>query len=1153
MSAPKFEPTIPQQTAMVDHLVKAVVRDATGESDGDVCLGEPPSARYYMASLAPNAGPGGSAQSYGRAAPDSLGFEFEAQNASEISVKARASFYYAVLPTRDQQLQWAGERTEPYRLAPVFRRLEVAVGPVDVVLGQTGLRQTKTLEHEFRRAFDEAVRQAQRDPRIDRRHGHDRRERMVPPAAMADEAAFEQWLAREAVGDPVVPSPDAHVVITSRPVDTGRLRVTATLQNLATDPMITVQGRGTNAGRSRRDEARDHTLFRAALEIEGDRLLPIEMDLGADAYRYSRELGAYANNCGVERWGDGRLVGIRSVPVPVHDTHRAVPRTGERWAYDALAADPLPALDELADAMESYLSKPVWGTVDLQDEPAQARQKEADREASALEVARFRDGIAWLRRDEKLLLAFRLANESMVEVNSRSTKPSRGWRLFQLVSIVSQLGALAWREHPEEEFTAGLWGDEYNVDPTEAATIIWYPTGGGKTEAYLGLVVVCMFYDRIRGKKEGVSAWCRFPLRLLTLQQTQRQLNVVAAAETVRKLERNAARIKAMGGADWPFFIGFYAGSGNTPNSLLADGMLDRLRTSEEARHEYRLVHECPYCREASVKIPPPDPRKLRLLHVCGNEQCGETLPIIVVDTEIYRYLPTVVVGTLDKLANIGLSDKFGALFGDVDCHCPDHGYGRGGKCHERHAPGHSKVAPRRLREPLRDPSPSLEIIDELHMVNEELGAFSGHYEGLLAEVQRTLSARQRTDGRGVRMKVVATTATIRGEDRQSEHLFGLPSVVVPLPGPSPDESFYWKLDRDRPMRSFVGVMPTRGTAEMTLVRMLTSAHRALWKLVLRKDLPDEFAGWPAEELAATVDLYRTSLTYVTSLVDFGKIRRSLDTQVNETLRRDGFPDLRVAELKSENNRGLDGVRGVLEDLSTTDGETGMVVATSMASHGVDVDRLNLMLFNGMPRSMAEYIQASSRVGRAYHGLVFMLFNPVRERDRSHYRYHGKFHEYLDRMVEPVAINRWSRFAVRRTLPGILMGQVLQIANRDWWQAGNGPGHLHDLSKMQAALRAPAVGGLSTVQLTRLLETMHAVFQSSRPEGEELRTDLERLVEDAITHLRSAGASAGLAGGDNRGYRSTGDHLGLEYRPMTSLRDVSEGIPFHIVSDGRRS
>ena len=126
-----------------------------------------------------------------------------------------------------------------------------------------------------------------------------------------------------------------------------------------------------------------------------------------------------------------------------------------------------------------------------------------------------------------------------------------------------------------------------------------------------------------------------------------------------------------------------------------------------------------------------------------------------------------------------------------------------------------------------------------------------------------------------------------------------------------------------------------------------------------------------------------------------------------------------------------------------------------MVSHGVDIDRLNLMLFNGMPRSMAEYIQASSRVGRAHLGVVFMIFNAVRERDRSHFRYHDKFHEYLDRMVEPVAINRWSRFAVRRTLPGLFMGQVLQVANRAWWDAGHQPTHLHDLTRMKTALRDP--------------------------------------------------------------------------------------------------
>ncbi len=202
MTTPPFEPTVAQQTALVEHLVSAVVSDATGEAQGDVCLGEPPSARYFMESLGPHTvEPGGTAPRYGRTTPDSLGFEFEAENASSVTVKAKASFYYSALPTRVQQLEWAGEREEPYRLAPLFKRLAVTVGPVDIVLGhEAGLRET--LEAEFRNAFAEAVKLALRDPRIDRRVGSDRRERLVPPGAMKDDEAFEQWLARRWAGTP---------------------------------------------------------------------------------------------------------------------------------------------------------------------------------------------------------------------------------------------------------------------------------------------------------------------------------------------------------------------------------------------------------------------------------------------------------------------------------------------------------------------------------------------------------------------------------------------------------------------------------------------------------------------------------------------------------------------------------------------------------------------------------------------------------------------------------------------------------------------------------------------------------------------------------------------------------------------------------------
>ncbi|MEV0135420.1 helicase-related protein [Dactylosporangium sp. NPDC050688] len=1145
---PNFEPTRAQQETIVDYLVAAVVDDATGVADGDVCLGEPPSARYFLASLAPgDLDLAVNAVRMGRATPSSLGFEFEIGRAGgTIQLSATVSCYYRRTPTYAEQLEHLGTRlgsADTYRLAPVFQRLDVAIDPITVDLSRPGPASIPVGRTEFAHEFTRARALAAADPRVERRHGDERRERAVPADALTDEATFEAWLHQINTGEPVLPNFAARIHLSCRAVN-NHVRVVASLENLSTDPTVVVQGRGRSAGHERHDEARDHFLFRAALHVTAakDVLRPIRMDLGPDAYRYRRELPAYATNCGVRAvLGEhGDVVGLSSVAAPVYETSRARPRLHPATVYRALESDPVPELRRLEADLRAYATDDAWTTDGL--EPDLAVRKTLDREAFQDEVARFADGVRWLERDPRLLLAFKLTNTTMRRLADKAGRKDAGWRLFQLVFVVSQLSALAWREHPSESFTPGLWGDPSSGDPTEAVSVLWYPTGGGKTEAYLGLTVCCLFYDRARGKTSGTSAWCRFPLRLLSLQQTQRQLDVVAMADTVRA--DSADMLKQAGGdRGAPFRIGFYAGGSNTPNALDA-GLVDQLSRDPKARNRYRLVDTCPYCNSQAVAVRPPDPDKLTLEHVC--EDCGKLLPLYVTDREIYRYLPAVVVGTLDKLAGIGLSDRFGSLLGDVDCVCQTHGYGRGGKCHER-TTKHPVV---KLPAPLYDPSPTLEIIDELHMVDEELGAFSGHYEGLLASVQQALSARRRPDGRGVRMKVIATSATIRGEDRQCEHLFGLRSVVVPLPGPKLDQSFYWRIDPDAPLRRFVGVLPTRTTAEMTVVRILTAAHSAVRRLQARTGVPTALAALPAQDYDALVDLYRTSLTYVTSLVDFGKIRRSMDTQVNESLRHAGWAELKIADLKGETP--FDQVGATLKDVSTPGGETESIVATSMVSHGVDVDRLNLMVFNGMPRAMAEYIQASSRVGRAHLGVVFMIFNAVRERDRSHFRYHGKFHEYLDRMVEPVAINRWSRFAVRRTLPGILMGQLLQVANRGWWDAGGAPTHLHELGRMKAALRDPAAGGIPETQLPALLDALHHAYLADREEALELAADLDERLRTAVESLRAAGAASAAASGGGRLYRATAENLGLEHAPMTSLRDVAEGIPFITLSDRSR-
>jgi Helicase conserved C-terminal domain len=1153
---PETRPTVAEQTAIADYITSTVIDDATGLAEGERCVGEPPSAHYYLASLAPsNLQLAAGRVRRGREAPRAAGLEFDVDEPdTELVADARLSVYYRVLPTLAEQLGFHGGEDEPadraqrtYRLAPAFQRVDVNIGDRAIALDPTNHTASFGAD-EFAAGFEAARRRAADDPDVFRRAREDRGPQDVPGTALESEEAFAVWK-QSLPGNAVLPDWSAHLSVSIRPVRGDRHRVGVMLENTSLDPTVPVVRRGEQF--DRHDDARDHFLFRVELDLRPrrGRIVPIEMNLGPDAYRYDGRLPAYANNCGViAEWAaDDTIAALHTVAAPVHETYRTPSREHPEAAFEALADHPLEALDSLAAELEAYQQDPAWSNDGM---PADhAARKEADRQAFGREIGRFKDGIRWLRKDERLLAAFRLANRTMIRLND-GPDGYDAWRLFQIVFIVSQLPALAWREHPAEDFATDLWGRDDARDPTAAATVLWFPTAGGKTEATLGLIACALFYDRCRGKSRGVTAWSRYPLRLLSLQQTQRYLNFVVAADLVR--EENEAEIEAAGGGSGdPFAVGFYVGSANTLTSLTRDtDTVNRLITDAARRREQRIVDECPYCGERAVEVLPPDPTELRLVHACSA--CDRQLPLYTVDHEIYRYLPSVVLGTIDKLALIGLSDRFGALLGDVDCECQLHGLGRGMKCHERRMREHPQNVVTPLAPPLYDPSPSLEIVDELHMVREELGVFAGHYEGVMAVIQEQLTGRQRPDGRRVRMKVVATTATIKGEYRQCEHLFGLPSVVVPLPGPALDHSFYWTIDREAPLRRFVGVLPHRITAEMAMVRVLEAFHSGIRRLEHEGPAAiPALAGTPEARFTELVAWYRISLTYLTSLLDFGKLRRSMRTQVNEYLRSHDLAEVAVRELSGDTS--FDEVRETLDELEGG-GATEAVIATSMISHGVDVATLNVMVFNGMPKSMAEYIQASSRIGRSILGVVFMIFNPIRERDRSHFRYHGKFHEYIDRMVEPVAINRWSRYAARKTLPGVFMAEILQAGNRAYWDSGGAPQHLHNLVRMQQALRPPESGGLEEVQLEALLEALRASYLAEWDGANELRDELVSHIEQAVSSIRAAGAAAGAAVGRGRmTYQATGDYLGLEYEPMTSLRDVARGLPFHVLPERRRS
>ena len=354
-----YKPDLEVQSAMAGYLERAVVGDATGEADGDRCAGELPSVRYYLGTLAPlELRLPGAQHRRGKETANSLGMEFEVTDPGvNVELRAVASCYYKVFPTLDEQLRFDGGRDDPavrrgreYRLAPVFKRVEVDSGPVKVRL-EPGKPLVKNIGRDELTLEFQRVRTAiAGDPDVDRRDGEDRSERRVPGHVLTDERLFVQWLA-ELRGTPVLPEWQASMTLLARPAAGGKTRVAVSLENLSEDP--TVAARRPRRGSDRRhDDAKDQFLFRARLEVAAaaDFITPIQMDLGPDAYRYDPELPAYANNCGVEvvRDRSEAIVRLFSTPAPVHETYRAVSTPHPSCRFDVLAGeDALPALPDL--------------------------------------------------------------------------------------------------------------------------------------------------------------------------------------------------------------------------------------------------------------------------------------------------------------------------------------------------------------------------------------------------------------------------------------------------------------------------------------------------------------------------------------------------------------------------------------------------------------------------------------------------------------------------------------------------------------------------------------------------------------------------------------------------------------------------------------
>ncbi len=671
----------------------------------------------------------------------------------------------------------------------------------------------------------------------------------------------------------------------------------------------------------------------------------------------------------------------------------------------------------------------------------------------------------------------------------------RSWRPFQLAFVLLNLPSLTDPEHPDRALAGAANGPGL-------ADLLFFPTGGGKTEAYLGLTAFTLAIRRLQGAigdgddardgRAGVAVLMRYTLRLLTAQQFQRAATLICAAEHLR---RTAVEVQRGGGpvnpwGEEPFRIGLWVGSKVTPN------WYDQAKSALEAmRNRYAgagasnpiQVLACPWCGRA---IEPGqdaecDDSRRRVLVWCGDPDglCAysrkqshtwdEGLPVVTVDEEVFRLAPSLVIGTVDKFAQLPLRGQTGLLFGRTSSWCERHGYRHpdltpktdckdGGHPKRGTRPGTKPQACGPLR------PPDLIIQDELHLISGALGTMVGLYETAVDRL-----GAWSVNGTTIRPKVVASTATVRRAKEQVHGLFNRDLAIFPAPVLDAGETFFSTqipVDEDHPGRRYLGVCAHGQRLKQVQIRvaqLLLAAAQLLF-----------------DEHGRAADPYMTLVDYFSSTTELAGMRRLVDDDIATRLQqqaRRGLRDRRnmeireltarinsqdigkalsalanpfdpdidssaakatVSKLRKDSRDGggktaaARAARTALDTLPLHDWEDkpiDMLLATSMLQVGVDVSRLGLMVVTGQPKNSAEYIQASSRVGRdaTRPGLVVTLFNWARPRDLGHLETFTHFHETFYARVEPLSVTPFADRALDRGLAAVLVA-ALRHARDDW-------------------------------------------------------------------------------------------------------------------------
>lgn len=684
-------------------------------------------------------------------------------------------------------------------------------------------------------------------------------------------------------------------------------------------------------------------------------------------YRRERHL-AVGHGCAVVWVESDHVRRLETTFFPSHDLRLAkadrndVPTLGMKSLG---SGDDRSALVGLVDVYEHWITQQESGIPEI--DPRHVVTAERHLTDARRAVERMRAGIELLDRDPEAAHAFRVMNQVMQQQRVRQVMVRKGldtppdeeeqWRPFQMAFVLLNLVGLAEPGHKDRD----------------VADLLWFPTGGGKTEAYLGLIAFTLVLRRLRGGPEigaGVGVIMRYTLRLLTIQQFERAAGLICALEEWRR--REAPGLPR-------FSIGLWVGQGATPNDVKkAAKALKKMRDGEEPTDEGnpRQLLRCPWCGTSlPVAAYEADVHGDRMTVHCPATACEfhDGLPVHLVDTDVYAERPSLVIGTVDKFAMLAWRGEAGAVLGAF-----------------------------------HDVKPDLIIQDELHLISGPLGTLVGLYETAIDALA--------TSDEGVRPKLVASTATIRRATSQVRAVFNRAAQQFPPPGLDAGDSFF-AVDaepHERPTRRYVGVMAPSTSHATLLVRV----YAALLQAGKDLDAPDEVRDAYWTMLGYFNSLRVLGAAYIQSLDDVPDRMKVVAARSGQEVRQIRDPREMTSRKKSSE------IPEELARLGTSfphEDSPDVVLATNMISVGVDVDRLGLMSVMGQPQMTSEYIQATSRVGRSRPGLVVTMFNAAKSRDLSHYESFTSYHRALYKQVEATGATPFAPRALDRALHGLLV------------------------------------------------------------------------------------------------------------------------------------